>query len=73
MLAGGVLPASRRLVFGGGTQLRCNEPAGQGAGSVDGQLQDVAPVSLQRIEPGQHLLEVRKDGYQSVCQDSFIV
>ena len=33
---------------------------------LDGlQQQDVTPQTIQHIDPGQHLLEIRKDGFQS--------
>ena len=66
MLAGGMLAGLTARGFGGGTQLRVTSQPDKAQVLLDGQVQDVAPVSLQRIEPGQHLLEVRKEGYQSV-------
>ena len=32
---------------------------------LDGRSQDLAPQTIQKIEPGQHLLEIRKDGFQT--------
>ena len=66
-MAAGLLVASLTAYgFGGGAQLRVtSQPAGAQV-VLDNQLQDVTPLTLQRIDPGQHLLEVRKDGFQSV-------
>ncbi|MCX7009472.1 MAG: PEGA domain-containing protein [Kiritimatiellaeota bacterium] len=53
------------LSFGGGAMLRVtSQPAGAKV-MLDGQDQGITPVSLQRIDPGQHLLEVRKDDFQT--------
>ncbi|TAN37454.1 MAG: PEGA domain-containing protein [Verrucomicrobia bacterium] len=50
--------------FGSGAQLRVTSvPAGAQV-MLDNQAQDITPLTLQGIHPGQHLLEIRKDGYQ---------
>lgn len=57
--------SARALSFGGGAMLRVtSQPAGAQV-ILDGQMQDITPLSLQRIDPGQHLLEIRKDGFQT--------
>lgn len=54
---------ARAQLFGGGAMLRVtSQPAGAQV-FLDGLPQDVTPLSLQRIDPGQHLLELRKDGF----------
>lgn len=51
---------------GGGAQLRVTSQPVGALVVLDNQVQDVTPLTLQRIDPGQHLLEVRKDGYQPI-------
>jgi hypothetical protein len=53
--------------FGSGSALLrvASQPAGAQI-FLDGlQQQDVTPQTIQHIDPGQHLLEIRKDGFQS--------
>jgi hypothetical protein len=49
--------------FGGGAVLRITSQPDGAKVLLDGQEQGPTPMSLQKIEPGQHLLEVRKDGF----------
>jgi hypothetical protein len=54
----------RALDFGGGAVLRVTSQPDGAKVFLDGLEQGLATLSLQKIEPGQHLLEVRKDGFQ---------
>jgi len=56
--------ATAQGFFGSGAQLRVTSvPAGAQV-VLDNQTQDITPLTLQHIHPGQHLLEIRKDGHQ---------
>ena len=61
MLAGSI---TAQALFSSGAQLRVTSLPPGAQVMLDNQPQDITPLTLQRIEPGQHLLEVRKDGYQ---------
>jgi hypothetical protein len=51
-------------LFGSGAQLRVTSVPTGAQVVLDNQAQDITPLTLQRISPGQHLVEIRKDGYQ---------
>ncbi len=49
--------------FGGGAVLRVTSQPDGAKVLLDGQEQGLTTLSLQKIEPGQHLVEVHKDGF----------
>ena len=53
------------LSFGGGAMLRVTSQPSGAKVMLDGQDQGITPLSLQRIDPGQHLLEIKKDDFQA--------